>query len=88
MTIDELRKIPFRWISHLATEHEHCATYANEEYGIACCVHTPFKDGEPYGRCRTHYLYRFKVYKSTRAFLAAYNKEETHYIDEHKSKRQ
>lgn len=40
MTEEELSKIPFRMVSHLAMEHEHCATYVNDEYGISICNHT------------------------------------------------
>ena len=32
MTAEELSKIPFRMVSHLAMVHEYCATYVNDEY--------------------------------------------------------
>lgn len=87
MIIDELCKIPFRCTAHMSAASEHTCTFWNEEYGIGFCEHQPYDShGNPCGHRYTHYCYRMRVYKSARAFLAAYNKEKSHFIDEHKSK--
>lgn len=71
MTLEELNKVPFSFVSHMSGEHEHCSTYTNKEYGFAMCTHTKCLEGISYGRTITHYLYKDKVYKSLRKFLEA-----------------
>lgn len=89
MTMDELCAIPFRFTGHISAENEHTSTYWNREYGIGFCEHQPYdSNGDPCGHKYTHYAYRCKIYKSAKAFIAAYNKEKVHFIDEHKTKEQ
>lgn len=73
MTAEELSKIPFRMVSHLAMVHEHCATYVNDEYGISICKHTKKKNEFEFGRSYTHFMYKGVVYKTKEKFLEAYN---------------
>lgn len=74
MTAEELSKIPFVMVSHLAMEHEHCSTYVNEEYGISICRHTKKTNDFDFGGTYTHFMYKGVVYKTKKKFLEAYNK--------------
>jgi hypothetical protein len=40
MTLEELRKIPFRFVGHLAMEHEHCMSYVSKDGRLGYCDHT------------------------------------------------
>ena len=72
MTKEELSKIPFKCVSHLAMAHEHCVTYVNEEYDFGICDCTKVKaDGYTFGRTYRHYRYKDKVYKTLPKFLEA-----------------
>jgi len=72
MTKEELVKVPFKFSSHISMAHEHIATYINTSYGFTMWRHTRVKsDGFTYGRTRTHYGYKGKVYKSLPKFLEA-----------------
>lgn len=71
MTLEELNKVPFSFVSHMSGEHKHTSTYINKEYGFAMCTHTKCIEGIACGRTITHYLYNNKVYKSLRKFLEA-----------------
>ena len=71
MTLEELTKIPFRFVSHLNMEHEHCSVYANDDYGFAMCKRTKVVDGVSCGRTITHYKHNGKVYKSLPKFVEA-----------------
>lgn len=71
MTLEELNKVPFSFVSHMSGEHKHTSTYINKEYGFAMCTHTKCIEGIACGRTITHYLYNDKVYKSLRKFLEA-----------------
>lgn len=73
MTEEELSKIPFRMVSHIAMEHEHCSSYVNDEHGIGMCVHVVKKDDFEFGKSYTHYMYKGVVYKSKKKLLEAYN---------------
>ena len=75
MTREELSKIPFKPLSHMSMETEHCMTYTNEEYGIAFCTHVPVRWLNPHGRCYRHYWYKGIVYKSVKKLLEAINAE-------------
>lgn len=74
MTAEELSKIPFRMVSHLAMANEHCTTYQNDEYGIGICKHVQKKNEFEFGRSYCHYMYKGVVYKTKKKFLEAYNK--------------
>lgn len=65
MTKEEFEKLPFRYVSHLAMEDEHCMVLDCETIPyLGKCIHTPYKKGIPYGRSYTHYKYNGIVYKS------------------------
>lgn len=73
MTIEELEKIPFYFVSHLSMEDEHCTTYISEDKRFGFCDHVPYKDGEPNRRRKSyrHYMINGKVYKTKEKFLEA-----------------
>lgn len=71
MTKEELRKIPFTFVSHLNMEHEHTSTYVNIDYDFGMCSHTKCVDGIACGRTYIHYRHGNKVYKSLKKFLEA-----------------
>ena len=78
MTIEELEKIPFHFVSHLSMPDEHTTTYVSDDNRIGFCVHVPFKYGKPHGRTYRHYMIDGKVYKSKKKFIEAlkdYNQE-------------
>ncbi len=71
MTYEELKKVPFHFVSHLSMEDEHCTVYASEDKRISFCDHVPFKNGEPHGRSYRHYMIDGKVYKTKAKFIEA-----------------
>lgn len=70
MTIEELKKIPFRMVAHLAKDDEHCCTYSSEDGMLGFCDHTK-KRGFNFGRSYRHWRIGKKVYKSKEKFLEA-----------------
>jgi hypothetical protein len=71
MTIEELQKVPFHFVSHMSMEDEHTTTYASEDGKIGFCDHVPFKNGEPHGRSYRHYWLNGKFYKTKKKFIEA-----------------
>ena len=71
MTIEELNKIPFHFVSHMSMEDEHITTYASEDDQLGWCDHVPYKNGRPFGRVYSHYRIGLKVYKTKAKFLEA-----------------
>lgn len=71
MTYEELKTIPFRFVSHLSMEDEHCTAYESEDGRLGFCCHVPYKNGKPKGRSYTHYRIDNKVYKTKEKFIEA-----------------
>ena len=71
MTEQELSKIPFRCVFHMALESEHIATYSDESGRLGFSVVTPKKDEFTFGKGRIHYRIDEKIYKSKKKFLEA-----------------
>lgn len=71
MTYEELKKVPFRFVSHLSMEDEHCTTYVTEDGRIGFCTHVLYKNGEPTRRSYRHYMIDGKVYRSRKKFIEA-----------------
>lgn len=71
MTIEELKKIPFRMVTHFAMEDEHCTTYASEDGSLGFCDHTKKKGEFDFGRTYRHWRIGSKVYKSFAKFQEA-----------------
>lgn len=49
MTREELKKIPFRMVSHMSMESEHRETYSDDSGRLGLCVITP-KMGFKFGK--------------------------------------
>lgn len=47
MTQEELKQVPFRFVSHLSMEDEHVTTYISENKRIGFSDHVKFKNGHP-----------------------------------------
>ena len=75
MTEQELEQIPFRMISHLAMESEHCIVYESKNpfYKIRMCKHTTRRKNGDFGKSYVHYAFNGKVYKSKQELLDAIN---------------
>ena len=71
MTIEELKKIPFRLVTHIAMEDEHCTTYASVDGSLGFCDHTKKKGKFDFGRTYRHWRIGSKVYKSFAKFQEA-----------------
>lgn len=73
MTIEELEKVPFYFVSHLSMEDMHCTTYMSNDNRFGFCVHVPFTDGHPDKRKKSYRYYMIdgKVYKTKGKFLKA-----------------
>ena len=71
MTEQELAKIPFRMVCHLAMEDEHCTTYSSEDGMIGFCDHTRKRGDFDFGRSYRHWRIGKKIYKTKEKFLEA-----------------
>jgi len=71
MTIEELKKIPFRFVGHMSMEDEHTTTYSSADNQLGWCDHIPYKNGRPCGGAYRHYRIGLKVYKTKAKFLEA-----------------
>ena len=71
MTREELEKIPFQMIAHLAMEDEHCCTYSSKDGRLGFCVHTRKKVSGGFGRSYRHWRIDGKVYKKEEEFFEA-----------------
>lgn len=74
MTIEELKKIPFHFVSHIALKTEHICNYVSEDGNIAFSVITPVLKNGDTGNPRRHWRIGTKWYKSTEKFLEALEK--------------
>lgn len=77
MTLEELKKIPFKMVAHLSLENEHCSTYRSNhpKINIEMCVHQPHKYGRPKGKSYAHFKWNGQVYKSIDKLISAINQE-------------
>lgn len=71
MTKEELSKITFKCVGHLAMEHEHCMTYVSEDGRLGFCDHTRRRKSGDFGKTYRHYSIDGKVYKTKEKFLEA-----------------
>ena len=71
MTIEELKKIPFRVVCHIAKEDEHGTAYASVDGALGVCDHTKKKGDFDFGRTYRHWRIGSKVYKSFAKFQEA-----------------
>lgn len=75
MTKEELKKIPFHFVSHLAMEGEHCTCYESQDGRLGWCDHVARdpESGLVKKRARTvrHYRIDGNIYKTREKFLNA-----------------
>lgn len=73
MTIDELEKIPFHFVSHLSMTDMHCTTYMSDDKRFGFSDHVPYKDGHPDRRNKAYrsYMINGKWYQTKKKFLEA-----------------
>lgn len=71
MTADELKKIPFYFVSSLSLAYEHSVTYESEDGRLGYCDHTPKRKNGEFRKGFRHYRIDNKVYKTQEKFLEA-----------------
>lgn len=71
MTIDELKAIPFHFVSSLAMEDKHMLSYESEDGRLGYCDHTPKRKNGGFGRTYRHWRIDNKVYKKREKFIEA-----------------
>lgn len=82
MTPEEIKKIPFSFVSHLAMEDCHATVYqAATVPELQMCSKVLCRDGVPYRKGTTHYKFKGIVYKTFEKLCAAMKDYE---IIEHK----
>ena len=71
MTEEELKKVPFKMVAHLAIEDCHCSTYISKDGRIGFCDHVPKKANGDFRKGYRHWQIDGKVYKTRKKFLEA-----------------
>lgn len=71
MTEEELKKVPFRMVAHLAMEDEHCCTYISYDGRLGFCDHTPKNKYGDFRNGYRHWQIDSKIYKTKEKFLEA-----------------
>jgi hypothetical protein len=74
MTEEELKKVLFREICHMAMEGEYATTYMSKDGRLGFCDHVPrdkYGMVKEKGRVIRHFMIDGKVYKSKAKFLEA-----------------
>lgn len=71
MTEEELNKVPFKMVTHLAMEDCHCSTYISKDGRIGFCDHVPKKTNGDFSKGYRHWQIDGKVYKTKEKFLEA-----------------
>ena len=71
MTWEELTKVPFHFVSHIAMANYHQSTYASEDGRLGFAAIQPIKDDCPVGKGLRHWRIDNTWYKSRRKFLKA-----------------
>ena len=76
MTLEDLKKIPFKRVAHLNMEDEHCSTYISTDpaVDIGIYVHQPYKDGVPHGKSEKCYRWKCRFYNTVEKLLENMNK--------------
>ena len=85
MTLEELKRVPFKMGGHVQLKDEHQTCYYNVQYGFNMVDITKMKyEGMVAGRTHREYYYKGKWYKKLDKFLEAikdveYKEEEQRY---------
>lgn len=70
MTYDEVKKVPFHFVSHLSLENEHQSVYADDSGRLGFCDITE-KKGFEFGKSKRVYRIDSNWYESKEDFLKA-----------------
>jgi len=73
MTVAELKKVRFHFVSHLSMEDEHTATYADDSGRLGFCDITK-KKGFDYGKSKRVFRIDSEWYEKKEDFLKAIKK--------------
>lgn len=71
MTLEELRKVKFHFVSSLALVSEHRLSFVSEDGRLGFCDITPTRQNGDFGKSIRHYMIDGKVYKTKEAFEEA-----------------
>ena len=71
MTLDELKKVKFHFVSHLSMEKEHQATYADDSGRLGFCDITKKKSEFEFGESRRVYRIDSTWYETKEEFEKA-----------------
>ena len=71
MTYEELKKVPFHFVSHLSMEDEHVTTYISDNKRIGFSDHVKFKNGDPTRKGYRVWMLDGEVYEDDAEFLEA-----------------
>lgn len=71
MTWEELTKVPFHFVSHIAMTDCHQSTYESKDGRLGFADLQPMKDDWPVGKCRRHWRIDNTWFKSKKKFLEA-----------------
>jgi len=71
MTEEELKKVKFTFVSHVAMKNEHTCVYVGAGGRLSFCDHTPKKNEYEFGRTYRHFRIDNKIYKSYKKFVEA-----------------
>ena len=71
MTEEELKKVKFTFVAHMAMADEHTSTYVSEDGRLGFCDHTLKKNEYEFGRTYRHFRIDDKIYKSYKKFVEA-----------------
>ena len=69
MTEEELKKVKFHEVAHLALETEYSTTYASKDGRLGICDHVPRKKNGKLGCGYLHWRIYDKIYKTKEKFL-------------------
>lgn len=75
MTLEELKKIPFKMVQHLVFEGTHMATYKSEQLDspIFCRTTCRIKKNGDFGKTSRTYIYKGGFYRNIHKLLEAIN---------------
>lgn len=71
MTYEELKQVPFRFVSHLSMEDEHVITYISDNKRIGFSDHVKYKNGHPTREGYRVWMLDGETYEKDTEFLEA-----------------
>lgn len=71
MTEEELKKVPFHFVAHMAMANEHTTIYTSEDNRLGFCDHVPVSKCGTFRKGYRHWRIDSKVYTSQKEFIEA-----------------